>query len=96
MTTTGRQQGEATSWGEAQADRPHRLTGVRDTFLVQTRRSSGYTVGGFWRGRAPGFPWEQRWLVTKVRLRGDAVKVWGVQCPERDSAPSGGAVRSPG
>ena len=92
MTATGHQLSGATTWDEARVT-SRRLTGVRDTFLLQSRRSSRYAVGRYWRGRAPGFPCEQRWLITKIRLRGEAVKVWGVQSPECDAVrPTSGAI----
>jgi hypothetical protein len=66
-------------WLEARVERPRRLVGVRDTFLLQGPPSSRWDVGRCWWGRAPGFPSDQRWLITKVRRRDDTVKVWGVQ-----------------
>lgn len=56
-----------------------RLVGVRNTFLFQAPPSSRWVAGERWCGRAPGFPIEQEWVITKVRARGGRVKVWGVQ-----------------
>jgi hypothetical protein len=43
-------------WLEARVERPRRLVGVRDTFLLQGPPSSRWDVGRCWWGRAPGFP----------------------------------------
>ncbi len=64
---------------EALEPRAGRLAGVRNTFLFQAAPSEQWVVGGRWWGRAPGFPTEQYWVITKVRRRGRVVKVWGVQ-----------------
>lgn len=62
-----------------------RRSGVRNTFLVQTRASSQWAVGALWWGRALGFPVAQQWVITKVRVRGGVAKVWGAP-PDREGS----------
>lgn len=84
MSATSDEMATSTRWRRGHTPRPQRLVGVRDTFLCQGPTTAGWVVGGAWWGRAPGFPVAQRWLITKIRRRGDTVKIWGVQWSPRD------------